>query len=699
MLASLAIPLLLAAASPACALWPAPRSMTTGSKALWLEKDVEITYNGGPVCWRSTPDAPCHGESLTAETGFVAQLSLGDYKIKRAQLTSERVVTNGVTRALDSIFKRNIVPWKLRPRGELAKHEPDVETAKQYVNSLRINVNGTDGPEAFKPLAGEVDESYRLTLSENGTATLTAVSSIGVLRGLETFVQLFYTHSSKRGVYTPYAPVVIADSPKYPHRGVLLDVARNWYPVDTIMRTIDAIAANKMNRLHLHVTDSQSWPLVIPSMPTLAEKGAYAEGLWYDAEDMDAIQTHGAMLGVEVIVEIDMPGHIGSLYHSHPELVVAYNAKPYDKWCAEPPCGAFRFNSSSVDRFLAALFDDLLPRLKPFSAYFHTGGDELNVNDSLLDDDIKSNSTAVLKPKIQAFIDRNHQRVREHGMTPMVWEEIPLQWNVSMGKDVVVQSWLGGSSMQRLTSMGYKVIESSSDFWVGRAVTPRFLYHQTQQQLYDNCQTNPPPTVPRLRPRPVDQLGQRAGLQRGIPVQRLVRPRQVVAAHLQPRPGRGPVGPAGEARPRRRGGGVVRDHRRHQPGRAGVAARLGRRRGPVVRPHRPSHGPEQVAVRRRPEAGRVEGADAGQGHRRRPDHNHLVLPGRRRVRVLRAGVVMSAGCAGRKARDFWKMRVVAVEVVDGMAKHARSIINSRSQAWKSMGFKPYHCGLGEASVY
>ncbi len=113
----------------------------------------------------------------------------------------------------------------------------------------------------------------------NGTTTLTAVSSTGVLHGLETFVQLFYQHSKGPFWYTPYAPVTIRDWPEYPHRGVLLDVARNWYEVKHITHTIDAIAWNKMNRLHIHMTDSQSWHLEIPSMPEVAEKGASQCGL------------------------------------------------------------------------------------------------------------------------------------------------------------------------------------------------------------------------------------------------------------------------------------------------------------------------------------------------------------------------------------------------------------------------------------
>jgi hexosaminidase len=356
------------------------------------------------------------------------------------------------------------VPWKLRPRN--SNFEPDVYADKKWVTSLSISHAKSNSSSCYKPLAGEVDESYTFKLTTNGEASIEAQTAIGVLRALETFVQLFYQHTTGTSWYTNLAPVTISDKPKYPHRGVLLDVARNWYPVKDILRTIDALSWNKMNRLHIHVTDSQSWPLDIPAFPELSAKGAYRKGNSYSPADLAQIQEYGAHRGVEVILEIDMPGHIGSVAHSFPELIVAYNLIPYHWWCAQPPCGAFKLNNTDVDKFLEKLFDDLLPRVAPYSAYFHTGGDELNKNDSMLDEGVRSNKTEVLQPLLQKFIDVNHRRVRKAGLTPMVWEEIPIEWNVTIGKDVVVQTWLGAESVNTLTAQGHKVIDSNYNFWV-----------------------------------------------------------------------------------------------------------------------------------------------------------------------------------------------------------------------------------------
>lgn len=449
--------------SPAAALWPIPRELSTGEDVLFIAQTLEITYNGG---------------SLPYTYGFSPSPG--------PTCNDKEIVQGGVSRTLGAIFQNNFVPWRIRPRN--SDFEPDVYADdKKWVKSLTITHDEDGDSSCYKPLAGEVDESYTFELTTNGEATIEAKTAIGVLRALETFGQLFYQHTSGTFWYTTVAPVSIKDEPKFPHRGILLDVARNWYPVKDILRTIDALSWNKMNRLHIHITDSQSWPLEIPAFPELAAKGAYRKGNTYTPADVAQIQEYGAHRGVEVILEIDMPGHIGSVSHAFPDLIVAYNEIPYQWWCAQPPCGAFKLNNTDVDDFLETLFDDLLPRVAPYSAYFHTGGDELNKNDSMLDDGVQSNATEVLQPLLQKFIDTQHGRVRKAGLTPMVWEEIPLEWNVTIGEDVVVQTWLGEESVSSLTAAGHKVIDSNYNFWYldcGRGQWLNFDNGEAFQQFY-----------------------------------------------------------------------------------------------------------------------------------------------------------------------------------------------------------------------
>ncbi|KAK2019967.1 family 20 glycosyl hydrolase [Colletotrichum eremochloae] len=447
-------------------IWPAPKKLSTGKDVLFISQTLEITYNGGSVRWLSSSNPSPVDEKQLTENLFHAQLpyTYGYNPASGSTFDSKDIVQGGVSRAMSAIFQQNFVPWKFHKKN--SDFEPDVyATDKKFLKSLQITQTAEDETCTFKPAAGEVDESYALNITEDGSATLVANSSTGVLRGLETFVQLFYQHTSGTSWYTPLAPVAIEDAPEYPHRGILLDVARNFFPVQDVLRVIDAMSWNKLNRIHIHATDSQSWPLDIPAMPDLSAKGAYRKGLSYTPEDLMKIQEYAVHRGIEPIIEIDMPGHIGSVSFAYPELIVAYNEKPYYWWCVEPPCGAFKMNDTRVDDFLDKLFDDLLPRVKSYSAYFHTGGDELYNNDSMLDEGVRSNSSDVLQPLLQKFMDKNHARIRKHGLVPFVWEEMPLEWNITLGDDVVIQSWLGGDSVKTLTSRGHKVVDSNYNYW------------------------------------------------------------------------------------------------------------------------------------------------------------------------------------------------------------------------------------------
>ncbi len=370
-----------------------------------------------------------------------------------------------IRRAQDRIFTDQFIPWKFHLRN--TDFEPSSSAPKTYINSVSVQQNATDPVNVHKPLAGAVDESYTLSISTDGRVSITSVSSIGILYALETFTQLFYQHSGNAGVYTPYAPVTIVDSPKFPHRGLNLDVARNYYSPSDIMRTLDALSWNKFNRLHLHLTDAQSWPVDIPALPELSLKGAYMKGLSYSPEVLADILQYGTDRGVEVIIEFDMPGHTSSIGLSHPELITAFNIQPdWPTYAAEPPSGQLKLNDSAVYAFLDKLWADFLPRVYPYSAYFHTGGDEVNANAYLLDEGVRSNVSSVLQPLLQRFLDYNHAKVRAAGLTPMVWEEQLLQWNLTLGSDVVVQTWQSDEAVAQTVANGHKALAGNYNFWV-----------------------------------------------------------------------------------------------------------------------------------------------------------------------------------------------------------------------------------------
>lgn len=378
-------------------------------------------------------------------------------------VSSQKVISTAIKTTTQTLFEQNFVPWKFHPRH--SNFEPAINASCAYIKTVHLEQTENDPANVTKPLAGEADESYSISIATDGQVTITAASSVGIARGLTTFTQLFYKHSSG-SVYTSYAPVEITDSPKFQHRGLNMDVSRVWYAPTDITRMIDALAYNKFNRLHLHITDAQSWPIEIPALPMLAEKGSYREGLTYSPSTMAYIQDYGASRGVEVILEIDMPGHTSSIAYSYPELIAAFNEKDWSTYAAEPPSGTLKLNSSAVTVFLDTLFDDLLPRILPYSSYFHTGGDEVNVNAYNLDDTVRSNDTAILRPLMQAFVDRAHARVRAAGLTPIAWEEMLLTWNLTLGPDVVVQTWQSDEAVAQTVSKGHKALAGNYNYWV-----------------------------------------------------------------------------------------------------------------------------------------------------------------------------------------------------------------------------------------
>ncbi|ROW16184.1 hypothetical protein VPNG_01886 [Cytospora leucostoma] len=434
-------------------LWPVPQpTFTSGTTPLFVSKNIAVTYNGASLSSRADDYEP---------TAF----------------TSSQVTAAGISRALDNIFNTNFVPWILVPRNSLSAYEPPLNASTTLLSTLDIALTG--GNATFDATAFDVDESYKLSISEDGAAKLSANSTFGILHGLETFSQLFYEHSTGNAWYLVNAPIEIEDSPVHGHRGLLLDTARHWFPVADIKRTIDGLSYSKLNKLHVHVTDSQSWPLEVPSIPELSAKGAYSPSSVYSPKDIESIQKYGVARGVEVYFEIDMPGHIGVVGEAFPDLVTAYDAHPYYFYCAQPPCGQLRLNDSAVETFLGELFDDVLPRVARYSQHWSTGGDELNANSSTLDPGLQTNKSEVLQPLLQTFIDNQHTRVRNAGLIPTVWEELITQWNISLGSDVIVQSWLGGGAVGEITAKGHKVIDSDYNYWYldcGRG----------QWQLFDN---------------------------------------------------------------------------------------------------------------------------------------------------------------------------------------------------------------------
>ena len=424
------------------AFWPQPRQCTHGGSVLWLSPDLELKVSKGwsPDCretWyedlRSTEAYEESSRRCLILTPYMSHFRphTHDYATENSIDTPLDILEKAFDRMKNRLFNQNFIPYKMYPRN--AQFEPDLQEHNVRITRVLVKLPKDSPPQRVS------SEAYHIDMDVKGLVCINAISHNGAIHAMDTFAQAFYVHSKSKQPYTSLAPLKIKDAPFFEHRGLNLDISRNWVPPESVLRTIEAMGFNKLNRLHLHASDSQSWPLEIPSLPTLAKEGAYRQDQVWTAKDLEMVQLHGKYHGVEVYLEIDMPGHTGAIFHAFPDLITAYDQRPWNKYAAEPPSGQLRLNSPDVKSFLETLLGDLLPRIHGFSKRFHLGGDELNTRAYALDPTVRSSDKEVIRPLLQKFFDHVVGTVEAEGMTPYVWQEMLLDWDLKFPESTVFQ--------------------------------------------------------------------------------------------------------------------------------------------------------------------------------------------------------------------------------------------------------------------
>jgi hexosaminidase len=317
-------------------------------------------------------------------------------------------------------------------------------------NHATLVIHADHGSEPVPDL-GE-DESYVLDVS-SAVAKLTAPNPLGVMRGLQTFLQLVEVTPDG---YT--APAVhIEDSPRFPWRGLSIDVSRHFVSMPVLKRNVDAMAAVKMNVLHLHLSDDQGFRLESKEFPKLQELGS--DGMYYTQTEMHELIAYSGDRGIRVVPEFDMPGHSTAWFVGYPEL--ASGPGPYQierRWgIFDPAMDPTRESTYKLlDKFIgemAILFPD---------RYFHIGGDEVNgkqwdanpkIREFMQAHNLKSDQELQ-----QYFTDRVEKIVSKHHKFMVGWDEI---LTPGMPKDIVIQSWRGQDSLAEAARQGYRGILSS----------------------------------------------------------------------------------------------------------------------------------------------------------------------------------------------------------------------------------------------
>jgi len=298
----------------------------------------------------------------------------------------------------------------------------------------------------------EEDESYALEVSER-QAFVNAPTVVGTLRGLETFLQLLSADAS--GYYVPEAR--IKDGPRFPWRGLLVDVCRHFEPVEVLKRNLDAMAAVKLNVFHWHLTEDQGFRVESKVFPKLQQLGS--DGLFYTQDEVREVIAYARDRGIRVVPEFDVPGHSTSWFAGHPELASAPGPyKPERRYgvfdAAMDPTREETYKF--LDRFLgemAALFPD---------AYMHVGGDEVTGKHWRLNAQIQAfmaKNNLADKHALQAYFNRRvSQILQKHGKRMVGWDEI---LRADLPKDTVVQSWRGPKSLADGARQGYAGVLSN----------------------------------------------------------------------------------------------------------------------------------------------------------------------------------------------------------------------------------------------
>ncbi|KNA20214.1 hypothetical protein SOVF_054390 isoform B [Spinacia oleracea] len=296
-------------------IWPLPANSTSGDETLTVDPDLSLSFSGySPI------------------------ISSSFLRYKRLIFTHAKKV----------------------PAGFLSFRGPVFD-----ISVLQINVHFPN-----EELQLGVDESYNLRISRRddnsivGFATIEANTVYGALRALETFSQLCTFDYGSKTVKVFKAPWYIQDEPRFAYRGLLIDTSRHYLPVDVIKHIIESMSYAKLNVLHWHIVDEESFPLETPSYPNLW-KGSYSRWERYTIEDAYEIVNFAKERGIHVMPEIDVPGHAESWGVGYPDLWPSSS-------CKEPLDVSKNFTFDVVSGILTDM-----SKIFPFEL-FHLGGDEVN---------------------------------------------------------------------------------------------------------------------------------------------------------------------------------------------------------------------------------------------------------------------------------------------------------------------------------
>ncbi|XP_074276214.1 beta-hexosaminidase 1 [Silene latifolia] len=386
-------------------IWPLPAHFTAGNDTLTVDPDLSLSFSG-----------------------------------------NSDILSDGFLRYKHLIFKQ-VARFSSRFRF--------LQSSVFDVSVLQIVLRSPD-----EELQLGVDESYSLEITRKDHTSIVGVAKIqantvyGALRALETFSQLCTFDYASKSVKIFKAPWYIEDLPRFVYRGLLIDTSRHYLPIDVIKQILDSMMYAKLNVLHWHIVDEESFPFETPSYPYLW-KGSYSKWERYTAEDAYEIVNYAKIRGIHVMPEIDVPGHAESWGIGYPDLWPSLT-------CKEPLDVSKNFTFDVV----SGIMKDL-KRLFPFEL-FHLGGDEVNTDCWNTTPHIKqwlTDRNMTTKDAYHYFVVKAQEIAISNNRTPVNWEETFINFPSKLNPRTVVHNWLVSGICPRAVAKGFRCIYSNQGVW------------------------------------------------------------------------------------------------------------------------------------------------------------------------------------------------------------------------------------------
>lgn len=375
------------------------------------------------------------------------------------------------------------------PAGDeaVARYAQEFATQLEKTSGIKVPVNPTTAATSLVMTkdATLAHEAYKLTVNEAGI-NIAAADSTGFFYAIQTLKQLMphaiYNRSGASTAIDWTVPCVeIADQPQLGHRGYMLDVARHFFSKTEVKRILDIMATYKMNRFHWHLTDDQGWRIDIPEYPKLAQVGAvrkgsfvnaggsskffddteYGRGMYYTLDDLREIVAYAKNLNIEIIPEIDLPGHMVAAVAAYPE----FSCDPTKKYEVRIDGGiskdVLNIGKDETIDFLKCVLGHMA-EVFPYK-YIHLGGDECPTDQWSHNADclkrVKDEGLAGVNELQSWLVEKLGLYLKEkYDKDIICWDELLAHWKSDNTVKPVIMAWNHINKSKDAADKGFKSI-------------------------------------------------------------------------------------------------------------------------------------------------------------------------------------------------------------------------------------------------